>query len=136
MVSPDALWQRLTHAWEVYREFYIRDAADIGALKVVVVKLLHSSGEVSRRLVFDEAILCQYHSRNHPSEGVSVPFAGAARVTLTVDFAVDDIEAGLTSEIFEVLYVNSESGPPETSPRRHQKQAYMRERLPERDTTR
>jgi hypothetical protein len=55
----------------------------------MIVQLLDSRGKVGSCLVLDETFT-----------------TSAARVTLTADFAVDDVEAGLAREVFKVLYVS------------------------------
>jgi len=58
---------------------------DSRALEVCVVQLLDSRGEIASRLVLHKA------------------FTGSSRVTVTADFAVHDIEAGLTCKILQIL---------------------------------
>ena len=52
----------------------------------MLVELLNSGLEVGSSLVLDETLA-----------------TGAGGVTLTVDLAVDNVEAGLTGEVFQVL---------------------------------
>ena len=40
-----------------------------------------------------------------------IPFAQAARVAVSVDFAIDDIEPGLAGEVLQILLSRSESSP-------------------------
>ena len=62
----------------------------------MLVELLNSGLEVGSSLVLDETLA-----------------TGAGGVTLTVDLAVDNVEAGLTGEVFQVLRIElaSESMP-------------------------
>lgn len=68
----------------------VRDTANIGSLELRVVELLDGGGQVSSSLVLD------------------VTFAGAGWVALSVDFTVDDVQAGLTCEVLEVLCIECE----------------------------
>jgi hypothetical protein len=68
------------------RQTHVRDAVDGNSLEVVLVELLNSGLEVGSSLVLDETLA-----------------TGAGGVTLTVDLAVDNVEAGLTGEVFQVL---------------------------------
>ena len=54
----------------------------------MLVELLNSGLEVGSSLVLDETLA-----------------TSAGSVTLTVDLAVDDIEAGLAGEVFQVLII-------------------------------
>lgn len=58
----------------------------------MLVELLDSGLEVGSSLVLDETLA-----------------TSAGSVTLTVDLAVDDIKAGLTGEVFQVLFIESAS---------------------------
>lgn len=67
---------------------HVGDAVDGNSLEVVLVELLNSGLEVGSSLVLDETLA-----------------TGAGSVTLTVDLAVDDVEAGLAGEVFQVLII-------------------------------
>ena len=54
----------------------------------MLVELLNSGLEVGSSLVLDETLA-----------------TGAGSVTLTVDLAVDNVEAGLAGEVFQVLII-------------------------------
>ena len=79
---------------------HVGDAVDGNSLEVMLVELLNSGLEVSSSLVLDETLA-----------------TGAGSVTLTVDLAVDDVEAGLAGEVFQVLIIELASEVKASKPR-------------------
>ena len=90
------------------RQTCIRDAADVGALEIVVVKLLDGGSKIGRCLVFNEAANLSVLFTWAVVED-QLPFASAVGAALTVNFAVDNVEAGLTCEVLQVLWSSCKS---------------------------
>lgn len=82
------LWSVSLSRKDAKRQTHVGDAVDGNSLEVVLVELLNSGLEVGSSLVLDETLA-----------------TSAGSVTLTVDFAVDDIEAGLAGEVLQVLII-------------------------------
>ncbi len=79
---------------------YISHTADIGAFEVLIVELVDSDFQVCGSLELDKSGILSVSLRFQNL--LSLPFA----VTVTANLRVDDIKAGATSEIFQVLSSN------------------------------